>query len=436
MPAGRLRLLHTHLLVRGGARTPRRPFPPESYWKATLLNEALLQRLRREGGVGAFGARKSLPSVASDGPAASDDSIWGQLTTRGADESRAVGARLERWLAEREEWRAQDDMNVDASEVDADEAAKHRMEGDDSQAGRTRRSRRGALPLAVVAMPESNSELTARAVLSGLSLPPELRVPLDTSSGARLSIESWSADVVAGEGRAARLVFDPWAADDPVADVEARQDVALDLLELLGLDSSAFASMEGASWPRLLDVAECSATCGLLPHGELSPSTRRVLFTAPLRAARALVASHLDGEGVGLLAPLLRTLLTPSVRASRAATRERIRISVLPGFSMLCWAAALSLERAAIWPAPSMSYIVETLRDDATAEVYLRTWQFRDAWEVRPSWHLAQGPPRLCEVFDHIHPFVGVPLTAVDAAGFGDEAPLKANAAAPAASRV
>ncbi|CAE8583867.1 unnamed protein product, partial [Polarella glacialis] len=51
-PVGRLQVLHTQLLLRGGARTPLQPLQPESFWKATLPDKALLQRLTRGGGGG------------------------------------------------------------------------------------------------------------------------------------------------------------------------------------------------------------------------------------------------------------------------------------------------------------------------------------------------------------------------------------------------
>eukprot|EP00446_Apocalathium_sp_SHHI-4_P032421 CAMPEP_0177246294 /NCGR_PEP_ID=MMETSP0367-20130122/50929_1 /TAXON_ID=447022 ORGANISM="Scrippsiella hangoei-like, Strain SHHI-4" /NCGR_SAMPLE_ID=MMETSP0367 /ASSEMBLY_ACC=CAM_ASM_000362 /LENGTH=526 /DNA_ID=CAMNT_0018698297 /DNA_START=63 /DNA_END=1640 /DNA_ORIENTATION=- len=107
-----------------------------------------------------------------------------------------------------------------------------------------------------------------------------------------------------------------------------------------------------------------------------------------------------DGAGTGTsggggggtpLAPLLQTLLAPSLRAARGLSRERLRITVLPGFSMLCWASALGFDSAAKWPAPSTCFLVETLADDKN-DAFVRVWHLRDLWELRPAWHRGDGP--------------------------------------------
>lgn len=383
-----LRVVHTQLLIRGGARTPLRPVEPEAFWRGTLPTEFLLQRLRRDGGATAMGARRrrSLPASADD-VGANAAELWSQLTTRGADEARAVGARLERWLADRS----------DAVHDDADDEEKGGEEASLAQAPSSRQSRlRASAPVAAVATPDARAVMTARAVLSGLALPQGLRVPVDTAAGARLRV-GISATTGSDGSSAARFVADAGADFSAQEDAAARQDAALDLVELLErggggrLDVAGMRAMlENAGWPQLLDVAECAATFGLLPRGELAPTTRRAIFGTPVRAARALVADDaLAAEAVG---PLLRTLLSPSVRAARGFSRERVRISVLPGFSMLCWAAALGLDKALVWPSPGMDYLVETMVNDDTSESFLRIWQFRDAWEIRPVWHEGKGP--------------------------------------------
>eukprot|EP00434_Breviolum_minutum_P036647 symbB.v1.2.032479.t2/scaffold3904.1/size48501/1 len=83
-----LRLRHTQVLVRGGARTPLEPLEPESFWRSTLPNDTLLRRhsiLNPDGG-----ARRKVRL----------ESLWNQLTLRGMDESYALGRRIETWIFE------------------------------------------------------------------------------------------------------------------------------------------------------------------------------------------------------------------------------------------------------------------------------------------------------------------------------------------------
>ncbi|CAE8583866.1 unnamed protein product, partial [Polarella glacialis] len=104
----------------------------------------------------------------------------------------------------------------------------------------------------------------------------------------------------------------------------------------------------------------------LLPRGQLTEATWQAVLAPPMRRARALASDQeLAAEVVG---PLVRLLLEPCLTAATAAQlrdkegisdegrRESLRIVVLPGFSMLCWAAAMKLTRAAlVWPAPAAS---------------------------------------------------------------------------------
>ncbi|CAJ1328535.1 unnamed protein product [Effrenium voratum] len=174
-----LRLCHTQLLLRGGARTPLEPLEPESYWRDTLPNEALLRRLTVGEAPGGPRRRRG-------------DEVWGQLTERGVDESNALGARLERWLAEHHA----------SSE---DEAYKE-------------------MPTMVLTSPDYRSSLTARAVLSGL-FPPSQR-----------------ADAAAVQLRTLRAAQTKLHPPEEKED-EARQDTAMDLTELLALEPDA---LEGA----------------------------------------------------------------------------------------------------------------------------------------------------------------------------------------------
>ena len=81
-----LRLRHTQLLLRGGVRTPLEPLEPEGFWRSTLPHERLLRRL-------------SISSTEGARRRVSLETLWKQLTTRGVDESVALGERLETWFA-------------------------------------------------------------------------------------------------------------------------------------------------------------------------------------------------------------------------------------------------------------------------------------------------------------------------------------------------
>lgn len=275
---------------------------------------------------------------------------------------------------------------------------------------------------------DPRAELTACAVLSGLALPPGARVPAEVVAGARLRV---AGALTAGEaGSAARFVPNVGAWRSAAEEATARQDVALELLELLshgcgGQSSSTMKFlMEDAGWPALLDVAECARTFGWLPQGELAASSRRVLFGTPVLAARALVRDK--ATAAGAVGPLLRTVLAPSIRASRGLSRERLRVTVLPGFSLLCWAAAMQLDRALLWPGPAMSFLVETLADAASGESFVRIWQFKDVWEMRPAWHVSEGPVRLSRWQEELRPLLALREAAVAEPDLGDVAPAAA----------
>ncbi|CAE7941372.1 unnamed protein product, partial [Symbiodinium sp. KB8] len=155
------------------------------------------------------------------------------------------------------------------------------------------------------------------------------------------------------------------------------------------------ATSPGASWARLLDVAECTETFGLLPKGQLTEATWQAVLSRPKQAAMKLA----DTKAVNRLAPLLRLSLEPCLRwrrlakmkAARDEGHERLRLLVLPGFSLLCWAAALDLPRfAQTWPSPASNFLVETLLDEADT-AFLRIWRMHDYLELKPKWH-QDGP--------------------------------------------
>jgi len=357
------RVVHTQLLLRGGARTPLTPVGHEAFWRATLPSVELQQRLSNAAVRGSKkGARRGqLPGTTSN--------LWGELTTRGADEAFAVGLRLERWLAD---------------------AASGRLQGqeeDEIEPG---------ISTAVIATPDRRAVLTAKAVLRGLCLPGQV-VKVDTTSGAQVraltSIES-------GAGGMLNL------ASSAGGDDAARHDAALDLSELLGLEGPVLA---GASWAALLDIAECAAIFGLTPEGALAETTWQALLASPLLSARALISDSTFGPQVA--GRLVRLALSPSVRAAHSVGDEQLRLVVLPGFSLVCLATALGLGRSIGWPAPCTSLMLETLLEDATGEAFVRFWQLRDSWEVRPWWHDGDGPVRLMRLLEAAQTAGGAALT-------------------------
>ncbi|CAE7210187.1 BASS1 [Symbiodinium natans] len=66
------------------------------------------------------------------------------------------------------------------------------------------------------------------------------------------------------------------------------------------------AQLPGASWARLLDVAECAETFGLLPRGQLTEATWRSVLAPPREAARRLADAKAQEARKALdrLAPL------------------------------------------------------------------------------------------------------------------------------------
>ncbi|CAL1127924.1 unnamed protein product [Cladocopium goreaui] len=307
-----LRLRHTQLLLRGGARTPLEPLEPESFWRSTLPNETLLRRHILNP---TEGARRKVRL----------DSLWNQLTLRGMDESYALGRRIETWIFEHSP------KNEDENEE---------------------------LPTTVITSPDQRSILTARAVLRGLCAKDRESDPM----AVRLRTM-----------RAALRIADI----EDLEDLEDLEDVAMDLTELLALPADA---LEGAKWPRLLDAAETAKLFGLVPQGELDKAWKACLASA-----------YRTAQVVGKRSrPLLRlTLEPPLLRKRGAEVSEKLRLVVLPGFSLLCWANALRLPRfAQLWPAPSGCFLVETL-DDEDGGVFLRIWNPRNHLELRPTWHKA-----------------------------------------------
>jgi len=319
---GRLRVLHTQLLVRRGHRTPLQALSPEAFWTATLPTREFLSRLDRAGNPRSGPRRRHGPTK-----------TWGELTTRGADEAFAVGRRLSRWLHEREG--AHTDEWSKAVTV---------------HASHDRRARR-----------------TARAVISGLNLA-DVRIPVNTSQAGSFRVHSGHLLETAHE--------------DLLKDAEARQNAALELMEVLRIDQS---ELGDGHWTRLLDVVESSLHAGLLPQGSLSDATWNAVFDAPCQLAGAVEVSSL---------PLLQMTLRVAVRAARSDMEERARIYVVPGFSLLCWARATGLSGASLWPSPASGVLLETLADQAD-NVFVRFWDPRDSWEFRPSWHNADGPVSL-----------------------------------------
>ncbi|CAE7210194.1 unnamed protein product [Symbiodinium natans] len=222
---GHLRLVHSSLLLRGGARTPLLPLEPESFWRSTLPSQSLLRRLTR-GEVQQEGPRRLRRE--------SEEDVWGQLTTRGADEAFSVGRRLESWLAEQN---AADDADTE------DDAGEVKQE----------------LQTTVITSPTQRAMLTARAVVSAL-LPRSQRAD---AANVRLRLATRALRVDAEDAEA--LTADP---DDEHAKQDAGfmegdghrekvesaretkrpnplEDAALDLAELLGQDPQAFEGARG-----------------------------------------------------------------------------------------------------------------------------------------------------------------------------------------------
>lgn len=319
--------------------------------------------------------------------------MWGSITERGVDESHAVGMRLGRWLREREvsprhlAARPEASPGVTHSEApggDPEDAPGDSRDGQVASSAAMPVATEGFFVPSVLAPSNARSLFTARAVLDGLvdeGLVDESgSVPIDTSAGDRLRVRRGAA-------------VEPSSHSETPEDLAMREEVEVELLEALHVDE---ASLGGADWPRLLDVAECSTLFGLLPEGALPKPAWRALLGAPQRSALEVMAR--DSTIGGGFGRMLRVSLTGSIRAANNSEHpERLRICVMPGFSMLCWAMAIGLDGASAWPAPCANVLVETLRDEAGV-AYIRFWNLRDMWELRPSWHREPGPPLLADV--------------------------------------
>lgn len=321
---------------------------------------AQVQRLARVGNPTSGPRRQFLPRA--------PEHPWGELTTRGADESRALGVRLHRWLQEREA----DMVGFEVSDEESEGTASGEEEEDSGGQG----AMYPAGSIAVLAAPSRRAILSARALLDGLCSP-GARMPVNTAAGAM-----WPAD------------WAPHAAAD-AGSAECRL-AALELRQALGLEHSAI----DGGWPRLLDILESTSLSGLLPDGDIPEATRRAVLGAPRRVATALA-----GEASEAVCSLMRQSLLPSIRASRGASKERVRIAVMPGFSVLCLAAAYGLRGAMRWPAPASCLLLETLEDEANG-IFLRFWQLRDSLELRPAWHRTGGPVPLPELLAAMKPFL------------------------------
>lgn len=349
--AGGHRIVHVQLLLRGGHRTPLEPLEPEKFWRDTLPPLSMYERMEKMcPAVG--GARRAVhPGM---------DDIWGELTVRGADESYGMGQKLERWLFER----PLDPAISHEAEKDGD--------SDDSEAEPEPVRTRAFAP------DERRSIFSARRVLSGLrpvDLKHKVPVTVDCSAAAKLHVELPSS-----------LLSEVSSLGDA-----ARQDAALDLTELLALPPD---SLLGASWSRLLDVAECASIFGLVTKGDMAEATWKAVLTQPLRTAKALAA---DAElAVQTLGPLLDFVLSPCSRAaSSRGSHEQLRVTILPASSLLFLAAALRLGRlATIWPTFASGILMETVLDPSGVP-YVQLWQPRDYWPLRPAWHKDEGPINL-----------------------------------------
>jgi len=138
-----------------------------------------------------------------------------------------------------------------------------------------------------------------------------------------------------------------------------------------------------------------------------------------------LAAEHLltkarsrDAQALAVVCPLLRLLSLPCVQAAHGGlSSERLRVVVLPGFSLQCWITAMQLHGPiGQWPKHSECVVVETLQDEAEFP-FVRFWMLRDALELRPRWHEEGGPVPLHHLLESI-PF----LLKQDDASVGDRA--------------
>merc|ERR1712062_133415 len=99
---------------------------------------------------------------------------------------------------------------------------------------------------------------------------------------------------------------------------------------------------------------------------------------------------------MGSISSLLQCALSPVFEASNGDSAERLRVTVLPGFSFLAMFIALRLRGTLTWgwPAHAECLLIETLKDEG-GNCFVRFWQLRDSHECKPGWHTNGGPVSL-----------------------------------------
>jgi len=132
-------------------------------------------------------------------------------------------------------------------------------------------------------------------------------------------------------------------------------------------------------------------------------SVWRDLYAAPASAAQSIVALWKQ-RAQDFNPPLLQHVVDPCLQAVMRQQRtnvsttppELLRVVVLPGFSLLCWAHALGLHLPGGgllgWPSPMSGVLMESFVDESGAG-FTRLWQLNDGpMELRPTWHEQGGP--------------------------------------------
>eukprot|EP00811_Abedinium_folium_P034801 NODE_7652_length_1561_cov_3.683403.p1 GENE.NODE_7652_length_1561_cov_3.683403~~NODE_7652_length_1561_cov_3.683403.p1 ORF type:complete len:411 (+),score=156.56 NODE_7652_length_1561_cov_3.683403:3-1235(+) len=375
VPGGRLRVVHTQLLLRSGRRTPLLPLGPEAFWRETLPNRSLLDSLAIVGTRARGVKRRRVPPAYG--------AVWGQVTTRGIDEAGVAGHRFCRWVLARgiADWLPEESEGDDEVDLDEHEEGNRPLPED---------------IVAVVAAPDRGSLLTARSAAAGLCRElPQVLVRIDDDAGMGLDL----SDEAHAAAAAAAIT-----SHEDIAELHRAQRALAVALGLTADDAEAAAS----SWPDVLDAVESTEAFGLVPAGTLTAATRERAFASPVAAAERLEAAGWPGMGT-----LLQATLAPSIAAAStagngalAADIERLRISALPGFSLLCWMRLLGLRTmAGTWPEPAESLVLETLVDDIGG-AFVRFWRPREAWELRPRWHKDEGPARLSRLLEELQPLL------------------------------
>lgn len=179
-PRGQLKVVHTYAVLRAGSRLPLEPLPglaSDEYWRELLPNPALLRRLARVGSPAEGPRRQFLPRALDPGEP------WAELTVRGADESRALGVRLCRWLQDRQDdmiWRgAQTTSGNAAGSGEADDFEDE--DGDEYVEGIRQGTQYPAGSVVVLASSGRRTILSVKALLDGLCLP-GARIPINTAA--------------------------------------------------------------------------------------------------------------------------------------------------------------------------------------------------------------------------------------------------------------